>query len=428
MPEQFSHSDDREDNKLNNATLKDFAVEIEEALQEEKHEATHQNVAERQEILTNIIHAYGDEPETLRKIDQYRHDPQPLALVENELRRYLAYARQFPPITDREDAAIFFEKIETGLSVWQAGATNKDSVPANERAILIDAVVAHRVLLSSNLGLIPPIARRNVVGSLTVMDLIQEGIMGLNKAIPGFDHTKKFKFGHYASIYINGHIKRAVANQARLIKTPVNLHDSWRRLVNSSDLVKELGHEPTDEELAQELAKRARQPVKNARAFLRMSAYHLSSIDAALSDEDRSGALDEIFPENQTEVTAVSDRAIALASIERVFKSKVLSDLEKFILAVSFGKSKNVPNLEVKGANEELIDTAEYIKAANERGIPPSKIPKIIGMSPQGFHGARERALQKARAIIEGTLEESPKEDAGVPYYKRKHDNADKKK
>ncbi|HEX6461828.1 MAG TPA: sigma-70 family RNA polymerase sigma factor [Candidatus Saccharimonadales bacterium] len=415
MPEQFSHSSSFEKHEgfqNRSSDSENEMPETEEDPPEVQHEAAHHNVAERRAVMTDIIKIYNDHPEVIKKVNEARKNPRPLNLIDTS-RAYDQLIKQFPFTKDKEATNNRFQKIEAGFLAWQSSENSQQ-----QEAALVEMVAAQRILLFSNLALVSTLAARNIAGSMTWEDLMHEGIEGLNKTIAGFDHSKGHEFSTYAVPIISGAIKRAVANYSRMIRLPANAHDSWRSLVNSN-LITKLGHDPTDKELEQELASTMGRGVGVIRAYLQASDYHLASLDAPLDSEGNTETVGNMVQNEIIEGDRVSDQAIALASIERVLRSNNLKAEEKLVLALIFGVY-HVPELSVEKAGEP-IDTKHLVEQATLRGgLPPKEVAKIIGKSPQGFRNIRDRALEKARAILEEDPEASSANSADIPYYKRR--------
>ncbi len=133
-------------------------------------------------------------------------------------------------------------------------AANSDAFPEHWTKIVGEAAQAQQILTESNLRLVVSVAKRYVGRGLSILDLIQEGNLGLLRAVEKFDYTKGYKFSTYATWWIRQAITRSIADQARTIRIPVHMHETINRLVRvSRQLLQELGREPSSEEIALEM-------------------------------------------------------------------------------------------------------------------------------------------------------------------------------
>jgi RNA polymerase primary sigma factor len=264
--------------------------------------------------------------------------------LDDPVRMYLREIGRVPLLTAEEEVSLA-KRMERGKLEQQK--------PCYNRRIVHDGEQAQRALTEANLRLVVSVAKKYIGRGMSLLDLIQEGNIGLIRAVEKFDYKKGYKFSTYATWWIRQAITRAIADQARTIRIPVHMVETINRLIRiSRRLLQDLGREPTSEEIAQEMQITA----EKVREIIKVSQEPVS-LETPIGEEEDSHLGDFIEDHTALAPADAASHQLLKEQVEDVLGG--LSERERKVLQLRFGLDD--------GRSRTLEEVGREFKVTRER-------------------------------------------------------------
>ncbi len=294
-----------------------------------------------------------------------------LVHVSDPVRMYLQEIGRYPLLTPQQEVELAMQ-METGLRAEEKLDPVDSEMTTSERVILERAIRladrARKRLVEANLRLVVSIAKKYVGRGLSLLDLIQEGNLGLIRAVEKFDYRKGFKFSTYATWWIRQAVTRALADQARTIRVPVHMVETINKLARAQrTLMQELGREPTIGEIANEM-----EIEPDRVSELRRIAQDPVSLETPLGEEDDS-TLGDFVKDTDADVP-VEAASFRLLQEYLNLALEGLNERERQVLIMRFGLADGkVRTLEEVGSHFQV--TRERIRQIETKALAKLRQP-----------------------------------------------------
>jgi RNA polymerase primary sigma factor len=275
------------------------------------------------------------------------------------------------PLLSAEDEVELAKRIEAGVFASQKLADQRAPIAGlicDLEMIERDGHAAKVRLIEANLRLVVSIAKRYIGRGLLFLDLIQEGNLGLIRAVEKFDYTRGYKFSTYATWWIRQAISRAIADQARTIRIPVHMVEQLNKVIRlQRQLAQELSREPTPDEIADELEL----PVDRIRDILAIAVEPIS-LETPIGEEDHSLLADFIEDTDAVMPAEAASFLLLQEQLDRLLRT--LSDREQRVIQLRFGLTDGQART-LEEVGQEFGVTRERIRQIESKSLSKLRHP-----------------------------------------------------
>jgi len=316
------------------------------------------------EVLAAPVPKTRAKKKTRRRADHSTLAP----LTSDPVRMYLKEIGKVPLLTAAQEVSLA-KRIEAGLECAAQLEDAEEKKIKLDRATVrnltrteADGLAAKRGLVEANLRLVVSIAKRYVGRGMLFLDLIQEGNLGLIRAVEKFDYTKGYKFSTYATWWIRQAITRAIADQARTIRIPVHMVETINKLIRvQRNLLQELGREPSPDEIGAQMEMTA----ERVREILKISQEPVS-LETPIGEEEDSQLGDFIEDSEAIAPPDAANETMLAEHLRRVLDS--LSERERKVIELRFGLMDGHPRT-LEEVGREFGVTRERIRQIESKTL-----------------------------------------------------------
>jgi RNA polymerase primary sigma factor len=298
------------------------------------------------------------------------------------------------------DEFVLFSALEQGMTIL-SDHIDGEVFTDEQDALLVEAAKAHRTIFLSNLRLVVNIAKKYSNFGIPLIDVIQDGNIGLTKGIARFDIHKGFKFSTYATSWVRQEITRAIGDRSRLIRVPIHNHEKWIDLKQGiSELEIDLGRVATEEEIAEATG----YSVKQVRDLLRVGEINIPSLDQHIGDGETE-MMDSVADSDGSDFNDEFMHFLDTEKLNEIFQSNWgANDREKIVLSMRYGVYvKALEGVTVTVGDGRTISYEELMEdVPTTDGLTLEVISQIFGVTRERIRQLEKNALETFRSRITG--------------------------